>query len=420
MESNIQSQAYIALLILTGINFLNYIDRQIIFAVFPFIKDDLILSDKQLGFISSAFIIVYLSVSPIFGRLGDMLTRKWIIALGVGLGSLATAGAGLAQNYSQLVLARSLISIGEASYIVIAPALISDFFGKRDRGKALSFFVMALPIGSALGYILGGYLGEVYGWRSAFFIVGLPGLLMGLLCLRIKEPERGAADRVLRFSRAESLRPKDLKRIYLSLLHNRQFMTAVLGLTAYGFALGGLGVWVPTFLHRIKGLPVGTASKLFGLTLIPGALFGTLVGGYLGDYFLKITDKAYFFTSSVGMLLSVPILIIAILSKNPWVYWSAVSLAAFFLSFTVVLNAAIMNAVHPQIRSTAMSVNIFIVHIFGDAISPVTIGWISDISNLKTAMMVAPVMITISAMILLFGARLSPSSEGLSSKESLG
>ncbi|MGE5444501.1 MAG: spinster family MFS transporter [Ignavibacteriales bacterium] len=408
---NIRSQAYIVLFILTGINFLNYIDRQIIFAVFPFIKSDLLLSDKQLGFISSAFIMVYLSVSPVFGRLGDMLTRKWIIALGVGLGSLATAGAGLAQNYSQLVFARSLISIGEASYIVIAPALISDFFGKKDRGKALSFFVMALPLGSALGYILGGYLGEAYSWRSAFFIVGLPGLLMVLLCLGIKEPERGAADHAIEYSQARSPQPKDLKRIYISLLRNRRFMTAVLGLIAYGFALGGLGVWVPTFLHRIKGLPVGMANKFFGLTLIPGALLGTLVGGYLGDYFLKFTDKAYFFTSSAGMVLSVPILITAILSENPWVYWSAISLAAFFLSFTVVLNAAIMNAVHPQIRSTAMSVNIFIVHIFGDAISPVTIGWISDLSNLKTAIMVAPIMITISAIILILGAKLSPSEE---------
>jgi MFS transporter, Spinster family, sphingosine-1-phosphate transporter len=411
VELNIQSQAFIVLFILTGINFLNYIDRQIIFAVFPFIKDDLFLSDKQLGFISSAFIIVYLSISPIFGRLGDMLTRKWIIAFGVGLGSLATAGAGLAHNYSQLVLARSLISIGEASYIVVAPALISDFFGKKDRGKALSFFVMALPIGSALGYILGGYLGEAYGWRLTFLLVGLPGLLMVLPCLRIKEPERGAADHVIEYSQAKSPQPKDLKRIYVSLLRNRRFMTAVLGLIAYGFALGGLGVWVPTFLHRIKGLPVGMANKFFGLTLIPGALIGTLIGGYLGDYFLRITDKAYFFTSSAGMVLSVPILIIAILSTNPWVYWPAISLTAFFLSFTVVLNAAIMNAVHPRIRSTAMSVNIFIVHIFGDAISPVTIGWISDLTNLKTAIMLAPIMITISAIILLLGAKLSPSEE---------
>jgi MFS transporter, Spinster family, sphingosine-1-phosphate transporter len=408
---SIKSQAYLVLLILTVINLINYIDRQILFAVFPLIKEDLFLSDKQLGFISSAFIIVYLLTSPIFGRLGDMLTRKWIIAFGVGLWSLATAGASIVHSYSQLFLARSLIGIGEASYIVIAPALISDFFGKKDRGKALSFFVMGLPVGSALGYILGGFLGEIYSWRSAFLIVGLPGLLMALLCLRIKEPKRGAADRVLESNSKDHLHPKNLKEIYISLLRNKQFVTAVLGLTAYGFAIGGLGVWTPTFLHRIKGLPIGFANKLFGVTLIAGALLGTLIGGYLGDYLIKFTNKAYFLISSAGMLIAVPILITAILSRNPSVYWSAIFLTALFLSFAVVLNAAIMNAVHPQIRSTAMSVNVFIAHIFGDAISPVMIGWISDLSDLKTAIMITPIMIMISAIILLLGAKLSPSEE---------
>jgi MFS family permease len=404
----------VVLLALTAINLLNYIDRQILFAVFPLVKKDLLLSDKQLGFISSAFIIVYLLTSPIFGRLGDMLTRKRIIALGVGLWSLATAGASIAQNYHQLLLARSLIGIGEASYIIIAPALISDFFAKNDRGKALSFFTMGLPVGSALGYILGGYLGETYGWRSAFRIVGLPGLLMALLCLKIKEPQRGAADHVLEDNQGDPSRPDYLKKIYASLLRNKQFVTAVLGFTTYGFAIGGLGVWVPTFLNRIDGLPIGLANKLFGATLAAGALLGTLIGGYLGDYVLKFTNKAYFITSSAGMLLGAPLLVTSILSRNPLVYWPAIFFTALFLSFTVVLNAAIMNAVHPKVRSTAMSVNIFVAHIFGDAISPVMIGWISDHSDLKTALMVTPIMITISAMILLLGTRLSPSEEPLS------
>jgi len=178
----------------------------------------------------------------------------------------------------------------------------------------------------------------------------------------------------------------------------------VLGLAAYGFAIGGLGAWVPTFLHRINGLPIGLANKLFGITLIASALLGTLAGGYLGDYFLKYTKKAYFLTSSTGMLIGVPILITAILSRNPSVYWPAVFFTAFFLSFAVVLNAAIINAVHPKIRSTAMSVNIFIVHIFGDAVSPPMIGWISDLSDLKTAIMLTPIMIAVGALILLLGA----------------
>jgi MFS family permease len=396
------------LLILTSINFLNYIDRQIIYAVFPLIKDEMLLSDRQLGLIGSAFVIIYLLTSPIFGRLGDLVSRRGIIALGVGLWSLATVGASFARNYSQLLLARSLVGIGEASYAVTAPTLISDYFGRERRGKALSFFVMALPVGSALGYILGGHLGEIYSWRSAFLIVGLPGLLMVLLCLKIKEPERGAVDDPNLYGlSSDSPQIRNLKEVYSGLLRNKQFVTAVLGLTAYGFALGGLGAWGPTFLHRINGLPIGLANERFGIILISSALLGTLVGGYLGDYFLKYTNKAYFLTSSTGMLIGVPILILAIVSRNPSVYWPAIFFTAFFLSFTVVLNAAIMNAVHPQMRSTAMSVNIFICHIFGDAISPPLIGWISDISGLKTAIMLTPIMIAVGALILLFGTRLS-------------
>ena len=393
------------LLILTTINFLNYIDRQIIYAVFPLIKQDMLLSDKQLGLIGSAFVIVYLITSPIFGRLGDLVSRKGIIALGVGVWSLATVGASIAQNYSQLLLARSLVGIGEASYVVTAPTLVSDYFGRERRGKALSFFVMALPVGSALGYILGGHLGEIYSWRSAFLIVGFPGLLMVLLCLKIKEPKRGAVDDAVVYEPSgDSLQIVNLREVYIMLLKNKQFVIAVLGLAAYGFAIGGLGAWVPTFLHRINGLPIGLANKLFGITLIASALLGTLAGGYLGDYFLKYTKKAYFLTSSTGMLIGVPILITAILSRNPSVYWPAVFFTAFFLSFAVVLNAAIINAVHPKIRSTAMSVNIFIVHIFGDAVSPPMIGWISDLSDLKTAIMLTPIMIAVGALILLLGA----------------
>jgi MFS family permease len=407
---NIRTKAFLALLILTIINFLNYIDRNIIFAVFPLIKKDLFLSDKQLGFIGSSFVIVYLLTAPIFGRLGDTISRKWIIALGVGLWSFSTAGASLAENYSQLLLARSLVGIGEASYAVIAPALISDYFRKEQRGRALSFFAIALPLGTAFGYILGGYLGEVYSWRSAFLIVGLPGLLMILLSLTMEEPDRGAADGILKGSlsaNSSQVNRLGLRKTYVSLLRNKQFVTAVLGLTANGFAFGALAVWGPTFLIRIDELPLGFANKIFGLTLIPSALLGTLTGGYLGDYFLRFTKKSYFLISSAGMLTSVPLLITAILVRNPLIYWPAIFFTAFFVTFSLVLNAAIMNAVHPLIRSSAVSTSILITHILGDAVSPVMIGWISDLSDLKTAIMLIPIILVVGAGILIWGAKIS-------------
>src|SRR4249920_137583 len=168
------------LAVMTLLNFVNYIDRYVLPAVGPKIKDELGLSDAQLGLLGSAFLFSYLLTSPIFGRLGDRGSRTKLIAIGVGAWSLATAAGGMVRNLSQMFIARGIVGVGEASYASISPALISDYYPPERRGRAFAIFYLAIPVGSAVGYLLGGFLDEHFGWRAAFFAVGLPGVLLAL------------------------------------------------------------------------------------------------------------------------------------------------------------------------------------------------------------------------------------------------
>ena len=262
--------ARLALTVLTAINFLNYIDRYVLASVFEPIKRELHFSDMQLGLLSSAFMIAYSITSPAFGRMGDLFVRKYLIAAGVALWSFATAGAGLANNFWQMFLPRSFVGIGEASYATVAPAIITDYFEEERRGRALAVFYAAIPAGSALGFVLGGELASAFGWRTAFYAVGLPGLLFALLALAIREPKRGASDRS---GRAEGLPPPSLLATYRMLARNRTYVTVTLGFIAYTFALGGLAMWAPTFFERHHGMSTAKANEVFGaMTVVAGFL----------------------------------------------------------------------------------------------------------------------------------------------------
>src|SRR3954470_24626119 len=227
--------AAFALTILTFINLFNYLDRQLLPAVLQSIKHDLGFSDSQLGLIAGAFVIVYTITSPIFGSLGDRKKRPPLIALGVGIWSLATALGGLARGFVSLFTARSLVGVGEAAYGTIAPALLSDHFPIEKRGRVFAIFFSAIPIGSAAGYIIGGLLDQHFGWRAAFFIAGFPGLLFAVLTLAVKEMPRGHYD-----PPQADMQTRTPVRAYIHLTRNTQFMLACLGYAAYTFALGGL------------------------------------------------------------------------------------------------------------------------------------------------------------------------------------
>lgn len=394
--------ARIALAILTTINFLNYIDRYVPASVFEPIKRELRLTDAELGWTLSAFMITYAITSPIFGRLGDLFSRKYVISAGVALWSFATAGAGLARSFWQMFVPRSLVGIGEASYASIAPAIITDFYEEERRGRALAIFYAAIPVGSALGFVLGGQLAARLGWRTAFFIVGLPGLLFALLALAIREPKRGATDRTMPAGEPAP----SLWATYRMLWTNRTYVVVTLGFVAYTFAMGGLVGWVPAFLERYDGMSTSQANDTFGALTVMAGFVGTFVGGFLGDYLLRYTRHSYLWISGLCMFAGAPAAVTALTARQPSAFLPAIFLAEFFLFLnTGPLNAVVLGCVPAQIRATAMAVNIFFIHALGDAISPPVIGMLSDRFGLFRATMIAPAMMLLSGIVLLYAIR---------------
>lgn len=393
-----------ALAILTVLNFLNYIDRYVLAAVFEPVKRELHLSDAQLGWTLSAFMITYAVTAPVFGRLGDLFTRKRLIAAGVTLWSFATAAAGLASSFWRLFVPRALVGVGEASYATLAPGIITDFYEEERRGRALAVFYAAIPAGSAMGFVLGGELAARFGWRTAFLVVGLPGLAFAVLALTMREPQRGAADAGLG---GEASAPPTVAETYVLLWHNSTYVFVTLGFIAYTFALGGLVGWMPAFLERYDGMSTARANEVFGTVTVLSGFAGTFAGGFIGDYLLRYSKNAYLWLSGIGLIVGAPLTVVALAARNATVFMPAMFLAELFLFLnTGPLNAVLLGCVPAAIRATAMAANIFCIHAFGDVISPPIIGVLSDNFGLFPATMIAPMMMAVSGAILLYTVRL--------------
>ena len=245
---DIRPRAAITLALLFGMNLLDYIDRNILAAVLPQIQAEMGLSSTQAGALGPAFLIAYIVFAPLMGWAGDRYNRTRLLVCGVGLWSLATVGSGFADTYGHLVLARSLLGIGEATYGTLAPTILADLYPRERRGQILSFFYLAIPVGSALGYVLGGLIEPHYGWRMAFWVVGGPGLVAALSGLLLREPPRGAMDSAEGVDDLVSMHaPGHVSwRDYGILKHNRSYIHNTLGMALMTFALGGLALWMPS------------------------------------------------------------------------------------------------------------------------------------------------------------------------------
>lgn len=391
------------LALLFGVNLLNYIDRQILYAVFPPVQADLGLSDTQLGLLASAFMWVYLATAPIFGLLADRWSRPRLMGAGVAIWSLATAFSGVIRRYTELLLGRAAVGIGEASYGAVAPAVLSDTFVPEERGRALAIFSMAIPVGSALGYLLGGLLERALGWRAAFFVVGLPGLLLAWSVVRLPEPPRGALDG--RAANGGGVPPPGT-RDYLGLLRTRSYVLNCLAMTAMTFAVGGLAAWVPTYLVRVRGMELAQANLTFGLLTLVSGVGGTLAGGWLGDRLLPRFPAAYFLVSGVGLALSVPCAAaVILLTDRAWALTAIFLTEVFIFLNTGPLNAIIANVSRAEVRATAYAANIFIIHALGDAISPAIVGAVSDRAGLAMAFWIAPASLALAALFCFWGMR---------------
>jgi len=388
------------LAVLTGLNAFNYLDRFITAPVLPLIIADLALSDAQAGSLQTVFILVYSVVCPLSGWLGDRWKRLHVAAAGVALWSLATFASGLAASFAWLALARAIVGIGEASYTVITPSLLSDHYPAARRGRALSIFYAAMPVGIALGYVLGGQIASRFGWRPAFFVAGGPGFVLALCLLFLREPARGRLD-----ERAETSNVSWLQ--MLSALRRRpSFFFNLAGQTIITFSMGGLGAWMPTYFVRERGLGVAAAGTIFGGLLLAAGFLGTILGGQLGDRLSRRYPAAHFSFSAWALIASAPFTVIAILSPRPGLFWSAMfgTLLLAFL-YTGPLNAALANVLPPDLRSRGFGLHTTIMHLLGDALSPFLIGLCSERIGLRMPVLLTGLLLPLAGLVLLLGRR---------------
>ena len=366
--------SYFALAVLFGMNLLNYIDRYSFFAVGTQIKKDFGIDDFWYSVLGVAFMVVYTVVSPFMGFLGDRYHRRMLLAGGVGLWSLATVGTAFSTDFYHMFFWRALLGVGEASYGVIAPSLLADLFPLRNRGRAMGVYYLALPLGGAMGYGIGSWIGQEYGWQRAFLVVGLPGLVAALAALVITDPGRGASEGQLHSGKVEGPKRYD----YLELFKIPTFLLNTAGMAAVTFATGAYAVHGANFYQIVRGMSMKEAgTSIGGLTAIAG-LLGILLGTFLADYLLKFTRRAYLLLAAVAVACSVPLGTFAILAPR-----QAVSLTMLFgamIMLSVVLgpcNTVIANVVPANKRASGYALYIFLIHVFGDISSPLILGGIS-------------------------------------------
>lgn len=410
MESAVPTRtARSALILLLAINLFNYIDRYVLAAVLPEIgreffpghADDAAALTK-LGLLTTAFLVCYMLAVPILGALADRVSRWLLIGISVGIWSLATGGSGLAATFGALLLMRCFVGIGEAGYGPAAPTIISDLFPVERRGAVLAWFYMAIPVGSALGYILGSLVCAHAGWRFAFFVVTPPGLILATMAFFFTDPRKR-----MKQTSADLPTGDSRWREYLALARNRSYVFDTLGMTAMTFAMGGMSAWMPQYLcgdpaHGARGLGPWARGFFGGITAVAG-LAATLLGGIAGDKLRGKFPGSYFLVSAAGMFIACPFIIAMLFIPFPWA-WIPLALAIFFLFFnTGPSNAILANVTLPAVRATAFGLNILILHLFGDAAAPPILGGLAGTFGWNTAFIIVAAACALAGFLWLLG-----------------
>ena len=470
-EPRMQPGARLALMLLLAINLFNYIDRQVLAAVSPTIKRTFLQNDEfartKLGTLNTVFLLSYMVIAPLFGWLGDRMSRWILVAIGVILWSIASGASGLASCFAMLLITRCFVGIGEGAYGPVAPTLLSDLFAIRIRGRVMAIFYAAIPVGGALGYVLGGAVEDALGWRWAFYLVLPPGILLGVLCLFMREPARGEAD-----SRNQPKRSFHW-RDYLVLAKTPSYVLNTLGMTAMSFAIGGLAYWMPDYILnrqsictiteealvnldkvgmpsevivQLRSMPdrnpdrkpnyagfvkqleetltredrfkysdqilsecctpsLGRINMIFGVIVVVSGLAATLLGGWAGDFLRQRFPGSYFLVSGLSMMFAFPMILLILFTDFP-LAWVFLFLAVFFLFFnTGPTNTILANVTHPSIRSSAYALNILIIHSLGDAISPPVMGFIADRRGMDSSLACVSVVVILGGFLWLLGVK---------------
>ena len=399
------SGARTALFLLLAINLFNYIDRQILAALEPDIRATFFAPNDpnammRTGWLGDAFFVTYMVTAPILGLLADRFSRWIIIGSAVILWSLATGGSGLAATFTILFATRICVGIGEAGYGPAAPTIISDLFPIQTRGRVMAVFYAAIPVGSALGYVIGGLVGAHMGWRWAFYLVAPPGLLLGFLCFFHRDPRIGM-QQVVRQSSQRSLGD------YVKLFQTRSYLINCIAQTLMTFVTGGLGFWASAYL-RYRNQTPDVGMTIFGLITVVAGLVSTLLGGVIADRLRSRFAASYFWVSGIGMLVACPFFIATLYTPFP-AAWIPMFFAIFFLFLnTGPSNTALANVSLPAVRATAFAVNILVIHALGDVQAFWLLGYIGGHTNMHVAFLFVSGVILLSGLAWLLGVKYLP------------
>ena len=370
-----KSAVWFALFVLFAINAMNFFDRQILGAVGEPIRKEFGLSDSALGALGTAFTLLYAFVGVPLGRLADRVGRKSILSAGVFIWSLLTVGSGLAQTFWQIFALRLGVGVGEASCAPAASSLIGDLFPASRRAKAIAIFMLGLPVGLALSFAVSGTIAKSYGWRAAFFVAGVPGILCAIAVLFIKEPERGAAETHNIGERKRSGSP------YKLILESRTMRWLILSGAIHNFNLYALSAFITPFLMRYHGLDIQKAN--FVSMIIYGAMGapGLLLSGFVGNAARKRGENAPLLVTVAAIALSIPFSFFALQTSGG-------NVAAFLILMGIgyglmcfyysLVYATIQEVVEPSLRGSAMSVYFFAMYVLGASIGPYATGILSD------------------------------------------
>ncbi len=408
-----RGQARFAFSVLLTINILNYADRSVLSAVLPKIQTDLHLSNTELGLLGSSFLLIYAIATLPLGVWADRSTRKNIVALCVAIWSLATSLAGMAQNFLQLFSLRSVLGIGEAGYAPASLSMLGDYFPKEQRGRIMALWSIGNLIGTAIGLIMGGLVADAFGWRWAFYIVGIPGLVTAFMIWRATEPKRGAFDNVdsnheeNEISASHGSIGKNFGSTVRQLFKIPTYWILLGAFVFSFFAIGSASFWIPTYFVRAFHLSVGQGSVISGGVLAGGSLIGTLLGGWLADSLQRRRAEGRLIVATFAFLAGAPLTLIA-LSIHSLVPFTIVFFVAIIsLSLCLgPLNAVLQDIISPEIRATAIGIVLLLAHLLGDAASPSIVGIIADRSSLGFALIItAPTCLLVSGIICLIGLR---------------
>ncbi|HEX3816990.1 MAG TPA: MFS transporter [Chthoniobacterales bacterium] len=403
-DSHAKAGAYGALALLLGINLFNYIDRQVLAAVEPEIRATFFAPNDpnamtSTGLLGDAFLVTYMISAPLLGWLSDRFSRWIIIGCALVLWSLASGATGLAGSFAILFGTRVLVGIGEGGYGPAGPTILADLFSLEQRGRVMAIFCAAIPVGSALGYVLGGQIGARYGWRWAFYLVVVPGLLLALLCFFQRDPARSR-------ERRQAARRIPIRE-YLALFRIRSFTLNTLAQATMTFAVAGLGFWIAEYLH-FRGQPAASGTTIFGGVTVVAGFGSTLIGGWLADKWRPRFPSADFLVSGAGMILACPIFIMSLYLPFPSA-WIAMFFAIFFLFLnTGPSNTAIANVSQPAVRAMAFALNIFVIHMLGDLLAFPSIGFVGGHSNIRVAFLFVTGVMFLSGVIWLVGMKFLP------------